>query len=95
MQNFFMKNERNLNLEETKRNKAAILIQKNFRGYLTRKYLEEIKFMLHSIIKIQKVWRGFSCRKQLKKCKDTKKQKNMLSIENSLITIKDFSEETQ
>lgn len=51
--------------------------------------------MLHSIIKIQKVWRGYSCRKQIKKQNNNKKVKNLLSIENSLITIKDFSEDTQ
>ena len=50
--------------------------------------------MLHSIIKIQKVWRGYTCRKHFKK-QNNKKVKNLLSIENSLITIKDFSEETQ
>lgn len=46
--------------------------------------------MIYCIIKIQKVWRGYACRKGLRKEAVGKRN---LSIENSLITIKDFGEE--
>lgn len=46
--------------------------------------------MVYCAIKIQKVWRGYLCRKRMRKNGLGKKN---LSIENSLITIKDFSED--
>lgn len=66
-------------------NQAAIKIQKIFRGYITRKYIEEAKFIIGKVKTIQCWWRGvLSQRKQ--------KRGRPLSIESSLITIKDFNE---
>ena len=48
-----------------KRNEAATLIQKIFRGFLARKYCKSIQYIVQSIVKIQKYWRGYQCRKKL------------------------------
>lgn len=47
--------------------------------------------MVYCIVKIQKCWRGYLTRKRFKGRVNLNKKN--LSIENSLITIKDFSEE--
>lgn len=66
-------------------NQAAIKIQKYFRGYITRKYIEEAKFIIGKVKTIQSWWREVLSRQKVKKLRP-------LSIENSLITIKDFNE---
>lgn len=64
---------------------AATTIQKVFRGYITRKYIEEAKFIINNVKKIQLWWRNILLERKNKKAKP-------LSISNSLITIKDFNE---
>lgn len=64
---------------------AAIKIQKVFRGYITRKYIEEAKFIIGKVKTIQTWWRRVLSRQKQRRGKQ-------LSIESSLITIKDFNE---
>lgn len=47
-------------------NRAAIIIQKNFRGYIQRKYIQEARYIIDSIKRIQRVWRGYIVRKRLR-----------------------------
>ena len=56
-----------------------------FRGFITRKYIDEARFIINKAIIIQKWWRKLLQKKKEKKTKH-------LSIESSLITIKDFNE---
>lgn len=67
---------------------AVVVIQKHFRGYLTRKIIEQFRLENYCAIKIQKAWRAYCFRKKLRKGGIIKKN---LTIENSLITIKDFN----
>lgn len=39
------------------------MIQKNFRGYITRKYLDEFRTVMKAVINIQRCWRGYQARK--------------------------------
>ena len=66
--------------------KAAIKIQKTFRGYITRKYIDEAKFIISKVKVIQTWWRKFL------KMKKEKLNQKMVSASNSLITIKDFND---
>jgi hypothetical protein len=36
---------------------AAIIIQKNFRGYIQRKYILEARYIIDCVKKIQRFWR--------------------------------------
>lgn len=51
------------NLAQIRRN-AAITIQRFWRGFSTRKHLEDEK-QIRRIIRVQSVWRGGQCRQQL------------------------------
>lgn len=65
--------------------RAAVKIQSFVRGYITRKYINEAKYIIGKVKIIQNWWR------QMMK-KKSKKVSKGLSIENSLITIKDFND---
>lgn len=69
---------------------AAITIQKHFRGYLTRKYIEEFRYQIYCVVRIQKAWRTYCFRKKM--TKKTFAKKNLM-IDNSEDTIKDFNSE--
>ena len=56
-----------------KRNEAATLIQKIFRGFLARKYCKSIKYIVENVIKIQRFWRGYQCRRNYREKKRTGK----------------------
>lgn len=66
--------------------KSVIKIQKVFRGYITRKYINEAKYIIGKVKIIQKWWRNILL---INKYKLNKK---IISNSNSLITIKDFNE---
>lgn len=56
--------------EDTKRCQAATKIQAVFRGYLTRKRVEEYMFVTnYAATVIQAVFRGYRVRKAMKKSK--------------------------
>lgn len=39
-------------------NRAAITIQRHYRGYIQRKYIEEARMIIESVKKIQRFWRS-------------------------------------
>jgi hypothetical protein len=71
---------------EIAQNRAAIKIQKIFRGYITRKYIEEAKYIISKVKCIQSWWR------KILSTKNEKMNKKQTSASNSLITIKDFND---
>jgi hypothetical protein len=65
---------------------AAIKIQKIFRGYITRKYIDEAKYIISKVKIIQNWWR------RILHAKKEKLNQKIVSSSNSLITIKDFND---
>ena len=78
--------------------KAAITIQRHFRGYIQRKYIEEARYIIDCVKKIQRFWRGCLLKKKQVENKKivskTETQMKKLSVESSLITVKDLNEDT-
>lgn len=68
-----------------RQNEAAVTIQRIFRGYITRKYIDEARYLISKAITLQRWWRSVLEKRRKKIVKP-------FSIENSLITIKDFNE---
>lgn len=66
--------------------KAVIKIQKVFRGYITRKYIDEAKYIISKVVIIQNWWKRVLQKKKLKL------NQKIISASNSLITIKDFND---
>ena len=75
-----------LGLHDAEMVRAATKIQKTFRGYITRKYINEAKYIITKVKIIQAWWR-----RTLKNRKE-KLQQKIASSSNSLITIKDFND---
>lgn len=71
---------------EPKLHKAATRIQKVFRGYITRKYIDEAKYIISKVKIIQLWWR------KVLNMKKEKLNQKIVSSSNSLITIKDFND---
>ena len=68
--------------ESQRKNMAAVTIQKVFRGYITRKYINEAMFIIGKVKTIQRWWK-----RVIKRSREPKP-----SVESSLVTIKDFNE---
>ena len=68
--------------ESQRENVAAVMIQKVFRGYITRKYINEAMFIIGKVKTIQRWWK-----RVIKRGREPKP-----SVESSLVTIKDFNE---
>lgn len=66
--------------------RAAIKIQKVFRGFITRKYIDEAKYIIGKVKVIQNWWR------KVISSKKEKLNQKIVSSSNSLITIKDFND---
>lgn len=75
-------------------NKAATTIQRHFRGYIQRKYIEEAKYIVECIKRIQRCWRAYREKRRLSKDKQIAKGLETVRGEKevSLITIKDLND---
>ena len=71
-----------------------MMIQKHFRGYIQRKYIEEARYIIECIKKIQRFWREWMDKK--KQSKTTEMMKALETVRGetstSLITVKDFND---
>lgn len=71
---------------EISQNRAAVKIQKVFRGYITRKYIEEAKYIISKVKCIQSWWR------KILSARSERLNQKHISASNSLITLKDFND---